>query len=138
MKLSQNLMDRVAIGLSLICTIHCFATPILLALLPSLAAYNLDTEQFHLWLLFVILPISLFALGLGCKKHKRMRYLTFGAFGLMFLVLAITVGKALFGESGEKLLTLIGSILIAVGHWLNYRQCKERNNDSCDCSSQSL
>ena len=44
MKSSQSVMDRLAIGLSLMCTVHCFATPIILVLLPSLAALQLDSE----------------------------------------------------------------------------------------------
>ena len=41
--------DKLAIGLSLTCAIHCIALPFLLIGLPSFAALNLDNEAFHVW-----------------------------------------------------------------------------------------
>ena len=78
MKSSQSVMDRMAIGLSVMCTVHCFATPVILALLPSFAVMQIDSEQFHLWILTAVMPTSLLALSLGCKKHKLMRYMACG------------------------------------------------------------
>lgn len=130
MKSSQSVMDRMAIGLSLMCTVHCFATPIILVLLPSLAALQLDNEQFHVWILAAVLPTSLLALSLGCKKHKRIRYMACGAIGLAFMICAVLLGH----EVAEKAFTLIGSAFIAVAHWFNYQQCLKQNDDNCPCS----
>ncbi len=132
MKLTQSVMDKFAIGLSMMCTVHCFATPILLTLLPSFAALQLDNEQFHLWILAAVIPTSLLALSLGCKKHKRFRYMASGLVGVTLMVLAVTVGEALLGELGEKGFTLVGSAFIAVAHWFNYRQCFAKKDD-CPC-----
>ena len=84
MKLTQTTADKFAIGLSLMCTVHCFATPVILALLPSFAVLQINGEQFHLWVLAAVLPTSLLALSLGCKKHKRTRYMACGVVGLAF------------------------------------------------------
>jgi len=134
MKLTQSVMDKFAIGLSMMCTVHCFATPILLTLLPSFAALQLDNEQFHLWILAAVIPTSLLALSLGCKKHKRFRYMVSGLIGVTLMVLAVTVGEALFDELGEKGFTLVGAVFVAVAHWFNYRQCLAKNDDDCPCS----
>ncbi len=136
MKSTQSVMDKFAIGLSMMCTVHCFATPILLTLLPSFAALQLDNEQFHLWVLAAVIPTSVLALSLGCKKHKRFRYMVSGFVGVILMVLAVTVGEALFGEWGEKGFTLIGSAFIAVAHWFNYRQCFTKGDD-CPCPGSS-
>ncbi|KPH89679.1 hypothetical protein AMS57_16105 [Pseudoalteromonas undina] len=130
MKLTQTTADKFAIGLSLMCTVHCFATPIILALLPSLAVLQINAEQFHLWVLAVVLPTSLLALSLGCKKHKRTRYMACGVVGLACLIIAVLLGQ----EEAEKALTLIGSAFIALAHWFNYQQCFKKNNENCPCS----
>lgn len=119
MKLTQTTADKLAIGLSLMCTVHCFATPVILALLPSFAVLQINGEQFHLWVLAAVLPTSLLALSLGCKKHKRTRYMACGVVGLAFLIIAVLLGQ----EEAEKALTLIGSAFIALAHWFNYQQC---------------
>lgn len=130
MKSSQSVMDRLAIGLSLMCTVHCFATPIILVLLPSLAALQLDNEQFHVWILAAVLPTSLLALSLGCKKHKQFNYMVLGIMGLCLMLSAIFVGN----EAAEKALTLTGSAFIAVAHWFNYWQCLKKEDENCPCS----
>lgn len=130
MKLTQTTADKFAIGLSLICTVHCFATPVILALLPSFAVLQINGEQFHLWVLAAVLPTSLLALSLGCKKHKRTRYMACGVVGLAFLIIAVLLGQ----EEAEKALTLIGSAFIALAHWFNYQQCFKKNNEKCRCS----
>ena len=130
MKLTQTAADKFAIGLSLMCTVHCFATPVILALLPSFAVLQINGEQFHLWVLAVVLPTSLLALSLGCKKHKRTRYMACGVVGLAFLIIAVLLGY----EEAEKVLTLIGSAFIALAHWFNYQQCFKKNNENCPCS----
>ena len=130
MKLTQTTADKFAIGLSLMCTVHCFATPVILALLPSFAVLQINGEQFHLWVLAAVLPTSLLALSLGCKKHKRTRYMACGVVGLAFLIIAVLLGQ----EEAEKALTLIGSAFIALAHWFNYQQCFKKNNETCRCS----
>ncbi|WP_404341752.1 MerC domain-containing protein [Pseudoalteromonas mariniglutinosa] len=134
MKTTQGVVDRLAIGFSVMCTIHCFATPVLLGLLPSLAVLQLNNEQFHLWVLAVALPTSLLALSLGCKKHKRLRYMLCGGVGLVLMLLAVTAGEALLGETAEKVLTLIGSFFVAIAHWFNNRQCQRQVDEYCLCS----
>ena len=125
--------DKLAIGLSLACAFHCLALPVLLALLPSIAALQLDNEAFHLWMIIVVLPSSLYALSMGCKQHKRYRLLIFGSIGLALLVLALVLGEERIGEAGEKILTIVGASFVAVRHWFNYRLCQTQNPQDCDC-----
>ncbi|SMF39564.1 MerC mercury resistance protein [Alteromonadaceae bacterium Bs31] len=123
--------DKAAIALSLLCTLHCLALPLLLVLLPSMASLNLDTEAFHFWMFLVVFPTSIYALSLGCKKHKRVHLLAVGACGLVFLLLAVSL-EPILGLAGEKLFTLVGATLIAYGHFRNYRLCQ--HDENCACS----
>ena len=134
MKSHQKITDKLAIGLSLACVLHCLALPIMLVLLPSLAALNLDNEAFHLWMVVAVLPSSLYALTMGCKQHKRYQLLVWGIVGLALLVLALALGEERIGEWGEKALTVLGASFVAIGHWFNYRLCGAQNKiDSPTC-----
>lgn len=128
----QALSDKSAIGLSLLCTLHCLAMPLAVVLLPSIAALPLADETFHYWMLFAVLPISAYALTIGCRKHQRYRLLLIGGMGLLLMCFAAFAGHALLGESGEKTLTVIGAMLLALGHAWNYRLCQAQDCDGCD------
>ena len=118
------LLDRASIGLSVICVLHCFATPILLAFAPSLLALPVADEKFHAVLIFLILPASIVALTLGCRRHGDMSVFYWGCSGLIVLLGTLLLGHNLLGDSGEKIMTVFGSGLVVVGHVLNFRSCR--------------
>jgi len=91
---------------------------------------QLDNERFHTWMLVAVIPTSIVALTLGCKQHKHYRLLILGITGLSLLCFAV-LGGSLIGESGEKLLTVLGSIFVASGHIWNYRLCQKSTECSC-------
>ena len=105
MRKEQAITDNLAIGLSILCVMQCLAVPSILVLLPSVVAYHLQNEAFHFWMIVVVLPVSVFALTLGCKQHNRYHVMIFGVIGLVLLVSAIVAGDVIFGENGEKILT---------------------------------
>ena len=132
MKDIQILTDKTAIGLSLLCAVHCLAFPLMLVLFPNLAALGLHNEAFHLWMVLIVIPTSAYALTLGCKKHKKFNVLTMGLIGLSFLIAALVLGESLIGEMGEKILTLMGAAIISFGHFKNYRLCQAKA--PCECA----
>ncbi len=117
--------NNLAIGLSALCVIHCLATPLLLVLLPSLAALQLDNEAFHSWLLAGVIPTSLFSFFVGCKQHQFYRVIIIGICGLLFLISALLVEGFENGEMLEKILTVAGASIVALGHYLNFRLCRQ-------------
>ncbi len=135
MKAIQTFTDKMAISLSLLCALHCLAFPLLIVLLPSLAALPLNDEAFHIWMVLAVIPTSIYALTMGCKQHKRYHLLTLGCIGLACLVMAVALGEVLLGEAGEKILTAVGAGIIAYGHYKNYRLCQ--NQDKCACPEHS-
>ena len=126
----QSITDKTAISLSALCTIHCLVLPLLVVLLPSLSALPLQDEIFHTWMVFAVIPISIYALTMGCKKHKRYPMLLIGIVGLVILAVAAFMGHNLLGEGLEKLFTVIGASVIAIAHVWNYRLC--RSTGMCD------
>lgn len=135
MKKIQAWGDATAISLSFLCAIHCFVLPLLLVFLPSVIALELENESFHWWMLLAVLPTSAYALTVGCREHKRYRVLFVGGAGLLILCAAVLLGEPMLGETGEKLLTLCGSCLVASGHLLNFFLCRKRPDCACEPSA---
>ncbi len=127
----QPLADRAAIGLSLLCALHCTALPLLLVLSPSVLAMGFQDEAFHLWIVLVVIPVSVFALTMGCREHKHMGVLFLGVAGLLVLALSGMFGHDLLGAMGEKAATLFGAGLIAVSHVKNFMLCQQAK--VCEC-----
>lgn len=121
---TQRLLDRFAIGISTLCIVHCLLTPVVLILVPALAATVVADEAFHKLLLIFVLPTSSAALLLGCRRHKEWRVLALGILGLAQLVAIAYVGHEELGETGETLATVAGSLLLALSHLKNYRACR--------------
>lgn len=132
MKVSSINMDKAAIGLSLVCVVHCLLTPIAIIMLPALGATFLEDETFHYAILFLVIPTSLIALGLGCRKHGRLEIAVMGFIGLSVLCLILILGEEVIGETGEKVSTVLGAAIIAYAHVRNFRLCQSRQ-----CGSHS-
>ena len=124
-----SVLDRSAIGLSFLCVLHCLAMPLTLILVPSLAALPIADERVHLLLVLLVLPTSTVALTLGCRQHGLKHILAWGLTGIVILVLAAGLGEEFLGEYGEKILTVVGSVLVAVGHILNFKCCRTAGCD---------
>lgn len=129
----RTLSDTAAIGLSLLCAIHCLMLPLVLVWLPTAMALTVGDEIFHVVMVLLVIPLSLYALLVGCKQHKRFRVLMLGCIGLSLLLAAIFLGHDYLGDIGEKVMTVIGAGLVAVGHWFNYQLCQ--SDERCDCGS---
>jgi len=117
-------MDKAAVALSIICTAHCILLPVAVVLLPALAAISVDEDQFNSVLLLLVLPTSIIALTMGCRKHRERKVLLLGFCGLSVLIAAIALGHDLLGDTGERILTVLGAGLIAFAHIRNHALCR--------------
>ena len=117
--------DKIAIGLSIACVIHCFFVPSFIVLFPAFLSIQLDNELIHYLMLWFIAPISVFALSKGFINHKRISYLFIGMTGLCILICAVLAGESIMGETGERAITLIGSIIVSIAHYKNFRTCSQ-------------
>jgi hypothetical protein len=111
--------DRVAIGLSVACLLHCLALPLALLLVPTLGPVMLGTESPVHWLLLgLALPISAYALWHGYRAHGQVRGLVLGALGLAIMLIAVS---HIFDRSLETVLTVVGVSVLLAAHLLNLR-----------------
>ena len=120
----SNRLDGMAVILSGTCMLHCLVLPLLVTLFPIVQGSLLEEKYFHLIMLVFILPTSLVALTVGCRRHRDTLTIALGAVGLMTLGIAAFWGHELFGLFGERVVTMLGGLVLASAHIQNFRCCR--------------
>lgn len=118
-------LDVVAIGLSSLCMIHCAASLAGLFAIGLLSAFGNVEEVFHLVMLAIIVPVSLLAIGMGYRRHRRLSVLLPGMFALCGLCLLTVFESVMHGSLWEPLLTTLIGVGLVVTHVGNIRGCKD-------------
>jgi hypothetical protein len=112
--LSTNRLDRIAMGISGLCVVHCVATAVLLGLLASAGGF-LGQPIIHEVGLTLAMVVGAFALGRGYLEHGFMLPAAVGALGL-----GVMAGALSLPEGGhEPVYTVMGVLIVALGHRLN-------------------
>jgi len=133
--LNSTTLDKFAILLSGVCFLHCLFTPVLVTMLPILSlSVVVEDLLFHQLMLWVVLPTSLVALFLGCRKHKKLSIVATGAVGMSILIAVAIFGHDWFGITAEKVVTTIGGLVLALSHYLNYQACKSVTCSDANCA----
>ena len=130
---TQLIGDKLAMTLSFACTLHCFFVPSFIILTSGFLSFSIDNEFIHYSILLLAVPISFYALISGFLNHKTFLFLPVGITGLFVLTAAVLLGESVIGEFREKVLTLLGSLMVIYAHYGNHRACK---NLDCDCHDQ--
>jgi hypothetical protein len=109
-------VDRLAIGLSGLCLVHCVASAIFVALLASAGGMLLDPRIHEIGLMFAI-GLGVAALGRGILRHDFMMPSAVGGLGL-----GVMAGSLSLPEGGAgTVYTIVGVLILALGHDLNRR-----------------
>ena len=136
MKKIEQLGDKLALSMSFLCAIHCFAVPVLIAILPSFQFLSCaNNKNAHLWMMLIILPTSLISLVLGCNKHKKLSFLLIASIGIGILGFSAIWGHDLFGCKNERYVTLLGSAIVSFAHINNFLLCRKAENNQFSSSS---
>jgi len=115
-----NRLDRIAMGLSGLCLVHCVGTAILVALLAS-AGGVLGSPIIHEVGLTLAMAIGVVALGRGALEHGFLLPAAVGALGL-----GVMAGALSLPEGGhEAIYTVLGVSILALGHRLNVLASEE-------------
>ena len=112
--LSNGRLDRLAMGLSGLCAVHCVATAVLLGLLAS-AGGILGKPIIHEVGLTLAMIIGAFALGRGILQHGFIMPSAIGALGLGVMSGALSLPH----DGREPIYTIVGVMIVALGHRLN-------------------
>ena len=129
-----KLLDRFGFTLSMLCLGHCIVVPILLLLLPSYSMLLGSLHgNIHLYLYFVILPVSLIAFIPRAIVDKQWEFL-WGP-GCAIILLGMTMylhdkQQLPMEKFSEPFLTSIASLALVYFHWRNF---KIRNHKCPKC-----
>jgi hypothetical protein len=109
-------MDRLAIALSGLCLVHCLASAVFVAMLASAGGLLLD-PIIHEVGMTMALGLGVLALGRGVLEHGFMMPAAVGGLGLGVMGGALMIPH----EAGGTLYSIIGVLILALGHDLNRR-----------------
>ncbi len=109
-------IDRWAIGLSGLCLVHCIASAVAVAVLASVGTVLLD-PIFHEVGMSIALLLGVVGLGRGIVTHGFMLPASIGGLGLGVMAGSLFLGH----ENGGTLYSILGVLIVALGHDLNRR-----------------
>lgn len=113
--LPTHRLDRMAIGLSGLCLVHCLATAVMLGLL-SAAGGMLGAPIIHEVGLGLAMIMGAIALGRGILEHGYSMPSAVGGLGLGVMAGALSLPH----DGTEALYTVVGVGILALGHRLNF------------------
>lgn len=120
----QNKMEKVGFYLSLLCAVHCIATPILITLLPFLGSSFISDHSWEIWFIGGSLMLASILLWSDFRKHQNPLPL--------FLLIGSLLVKLLeivwLGHQFEFLTGSIGALFIASAYYFNWKYKKQ-----CGC-----
>ena len=115
----SDALDKAAVALSGLCLLHCLLLPVIITLLPFLDQFS--DRHLHAEMLIVVLPVSLIALTVGFRRHADKRVVGLGFAGLLLLLVGATLAHSLYGVVADRMLTITGSVILALAHYRNSR-----------------
>ena len=122
--------DRLGVGASVLCVLHCLMTPVLLSFSAVFAHLLPGEEVTHRVLALTVASLGCFALLLGFRRHRRSRILWLMITGLACIFAAAWFGDSFPAHWHEVALTFVGSAFMIAAHRLNHTFCR-----NCECSS---
>lgn len=121
------LWDRLGIGVSTVCAIHCLFLPVLIALMPVATVGSLLSEWLHPLFVLLIAPTVYFA---AKRSHFERTVTVILVAGFVLILAGWLIGHYWLGFWTETGLTIAGSIFLITGHWRNYRHHQTCENKS--------
>jgi hypothetical protein len=112
----EGLIDRVAIGVSGLCLVHCIASAVFIAFLAAGGSFLLD-PIFHEVGMSIALVLGVIGFGRGILTHGYMLPSAVGGLGLGVMAGSLFIGH----EAGGTLYSILGVMIVALGHDLNRR-----------------
>lgn len=111
---STSRLDRLAMGLSGLCVVHCLGTAVFLALVSAAGSF-LGEPIFHEIGLGLAMIMGAISLGRGIIEHGYSMPSAVGGLGLGVMAGALTLPH----NGAEALYTVVGVGILALGHRLN-------------------
>ncbi|MFT3966107.1 MAG: MerC domain-containing protein [Sphingobium sp.] len=107
-------LDRIAMGLSALCGLHCIATTLLVGAMASIGTI-LESPMIHEGGLAIAILLGTISLGAGALRHGAMLPVAIGSLGLGVMAGALSHHHSPL----ETVYTLLGVSILSLGHFLN-------------------
>lgn len=135
MEQKHSLFDKLGMGASAVCLVHCLLLPIIIASVPFAAflSFMHDPMAESLLVLFAVVN-AVFAVTSGLKKHKNFIVPSIFITGAIMLLSFFFARD--FVHSNEWIIT-IGALLIGIGHIINFSLCKHCSTCKINYESKS-
>ena len=92
MRLTQEYSDKTALAYLLYVWLIAYWCRHFWFSLSGYISLSYNNELIHYIILFIAIPVSLYALITGVKNHNTYSYLFLGLFGIAAFILAVTLG----------------------------------------------
>jgi hypothetical protein len=113
---SNGRVDRLAIGLSGLCLVHCIGTAVLVMVLASAGGLLVD-PRIHEVGLFLAMALGMIGIGGGAMRHGFLLPVAIGSLGLGTMAGSLTFPHGPL----EIVISVLGVLILALGHDLNRR-----------------
>ncbi len=118
-------IEKVGFYLSILCAIHCIATPVLITLIPFLGGSLMADHSWELWFIGGSILLAGVILWIDYRKHFNTIPLLLLIGSLIFKLMEVLW----LGESFEFITGSIGALLIASAYYINWKAKVK----SCSC-----
>ena len=137
-------LDRLGVGMALVCAVHCLLTPLLIIVLPIIATSFWVDENFHFWMLSLVVPLTAISFFIGCRKHHDIILAILAVIGIGLLFCGVIFGCSScqgdhylpsfsdfknFPHGFESTFTTLGGFFLVFAHIRNFRLCRK---SSCE------
>jgi MerC mercury resistance protein len=110
-------LEQIGSGMSLLCAVHCAATPILVSVLPLLGDRLSHSHWVEVSLIGIAASIGYLTLGASFRRHGRLCPLLLLTLGLILVV----AGHTVLPESAGTAVAIAGGLTLAGAQLLNRR-----------------
>lgn len=127
LKKHSHLLHKTGLWLSILCTIHCLAMPVILTALPFLGNTLINETTEHI-LIVASLIIAVFLLSKDYQVHQNRL-----PFILLFVSIVLNfVGVFLVNKSNETIFVVLGASCMSAAYlynwWLHKKVCHSHSH----------
>lgn len=122
--------DRIGIGVSGLCLIHCLFLPALILIVPAIGTLFVD-DMTHVILYSMIVVSAVASFIPGYQLHRQFLPIICAVIGFLFISFATFLAHPWLGHKWEAPIAICGSSVLILAHWLNHRskhQCLKCNH----------
>jgi hypothetical protein len=122
--------DRLGISVSLACVLHCLLLPVMILLGPVFGQFFTD-PIFHLFIAIIVIPVAIYALASGYRKHRVFNVLILGGLGLAAIGIGLVIEQshieihAAHSSTLSAVAMITAGLTLAAAHLMNLRHCRK-------------